>query len=170
MESERALYCIRTEITNRVTNLGVYYEVPYYYTIQNYNNGYIEKKYGKMFCETFISYLARICSKTVGFVTSHGDVEVDEEGFMTMIFEAGKTYPPDDALGHEWISEGAIHDMNTQEARQKLDEQKVKSIIEAPPEKQKIMKDGQRRRADTLNGKRDPVTWDDYEQGCRVSF
>jgi hypothetical protein len=53
-------------------------------------------------------------------VTSHGDVEVDEEGFMTIIFEAGKTYPPDDALGHEWVSEGAIHDMDTRDARQKL--------------------------------------------------
>jgi hypothetical protein len=33
-----------------------------------------------MFCETFITYLARTYSKAVGFVTSHGDVEVDEEG------------------------------------------------------------------------------------------
>jgi hypothetical protein len=90
-------------MTNRVTNLGVYYEISCDYTIQNYNNGYIEKKYGNFFCESFISYLARTYSKTVGFVTSHGDVEVDEEGFMTMIFEAGKTYPPNDALGHEWV-------------------------------------------------------------------
>jgi hypothetical protein len=52
-------------------------------------------------CETFISYLARTCITTVGFVMSHEDVEVDEEGFMTMIFEAGKNYPPDDELGHE---------------------------------------------------------------------
>jgi predicted site-specific integrase-resolvase len=53
------------------------------------------------------------------------------------------TYPPNDALGHEWVSEGAIHDMDTREARQKLNEQKVKAIIEAPPEKQRIIKDGQ---------------------------
>jgi hypothetical protein len=80
-------------MTNRVTNLSVYYELPCDCTLQNYNNGYIEKKYGKMICGTFISYLARTCSKIVGFVTSHGDVEVDvdEEGFMTMMFEAGKT-------------------------------------------------------------------------------
>jgi hypothetical protein len=138
-----ALRCIRTEMTIRVTNLGVYYELPCDCTIQNYNKGYIEKKYVKMFCETFISYLARTCSKTVGFVTSHGDVEVDEEGFMTMMFEAGKTYPPDDVLGHEWAYEGDIHDMDVHEARQKLNEQKVKAIIEAPPEKQRRMKDGQ---------------------------
>jgi hypothetical protein len=49
-ESERALRCIRTEMTNRVTNLGVYYELPCDCTFQNYNNGYIEKKYGKFFC------------------------------------------------------------------------------------------------------------------------
>jgi hypothetical protein len=113
MESERALHCIRTDMINRVTNLGVYYELPCDCTLKNYNNGYIEKKYGKMFCETFIYYLSRTCSKTVGFVTSHGDVEVDEEGFMTMMFEAGKTYPPYDVLGHGWVSEGAIHDMYT---------------------------------------------------------
>jgi hypothetical protein len=59
-----------------------------------------------MFCETFIAFLSRTCSKTVGFVTSHRDVDVDEEGFMTMMFELGKTYPPGDALGNEWISEG----------------------------------------------------------------
>jgi hypothetical protein len=59
-----------------------------------------------MFCETFISFLSRTCSKTIGVVTSHGDVDVDEEGFMIMMFELGKTYPPDDALGNERISEG----------------------------------------------------------------
>jgi hypothetical protein len=166
MESERVLHCIRTEMTNRVTNLGVYYELPCDCTLQNYNNGYIENKYGKMFCETFISYLARTCSKTVGFVTSHGNVEVDEEGFMTMMFESGKTYPPDDALGHEWVSEGAIHDMDTCEVRQNLNEQKLKAIIGAPPEKQRRMKDVQQRHDDALYDKRDPVKWDDYEQGC----
>jgi hypothetical protein len=83
-------------------------------------------------------------------VTSHGDVEVDEEGFMTMMFEAGKTYPPDDVLGHEWVSEGDIHDMDTREARQKLNEKKVKAIIEAPPEKQGRMKYRQQRRANAL--------------------
>jgi hypothetical protein len=36
------------------------------------------KSMQKMFCETFIAYLARTCSNTVGFVTSHGDVEVDK--------------------------------------------------------------------------------------------
>jgi hypothetical protein len=157
-------------MTNRVTNLGVYYELTCDCTLQNYNNGYIEKKYRKMFCETCISYLARTCSITVGFVTSRGDVEVDEEGFMTMMLEAGKTYPPDDALGHELVSEGAIHDMDTREARQKLNERKVKAIIEAPPEKQRRMKDRQQRRGNALYGKRDPVTWDDYEQGCRLPF
>jgi hypothetical protein len=37
-------------------------------------------------------------------VTSHGDVEVDEEGFMKMMFEAGKTYPLYYDLGCEWVS------------------------------------------------------------------
>jgi hypothetical protein len=59
--------------------------------------------------------------------------------------------------------------MDTREAIQKLNEQKVKAIIEAPPEKQR-MKDGQQRRDNALYGKRDPVTWDDYEQGCRLPF
>jgi hypothetical protein len=50
-----------------------------------------------------------------------------------MMFESGKTYPPDDALGHEWVSEGDIHDiMDTREAIQKLNEQNLKAIIEAP--------------------------------------
>jgi hypothetical protein len=120
MYSKRDLRCIRIEMMNKATNLGVYYELPCDCTLQNYNNGYIEKKYGKMFCETFISYIARTCSKTVGFVTSHGDVGVDEEGCMAMMFESENTYPPDDALGHEWVSEGAIHDMDTREERQKL--------------------------------------------------
>jgi hypothetical protein len=106
-----------------------------------------------MFCETFISYLARTCSKTVGFVTFHGDVEVDDEGFMTMMPESGKAYPPDDALGNEWVSEGAIHDMDIREARQNLNEQKVKAIIQAPPEKQRRMEDGQQRYAGALYGK-----------------
>jgi hypothetical protein len=43
MESERALRCIRTKMTNRVTNLGVYYELPCDCTLKNYNNGYIKK-------------------------------------------------------------------------------------------------------------------------------
>jgi hypothetical protein len=94
-------------------------------------------------------------------VTSHGDIEVDEEGFMTMMFETGNTYPRDDALGHEWVSEVAIHDMDTCEARQKLNEQQVKAIIEAPPEKQRRMKDRQQLRANALHGKRDPFTWVD---------
>jgi hypothetical protein len=63
MESKRALKFIRTELTDKVINLGLYYELPCDCTLQNYNNGYIEKKYSKMFCETFISYLARTCSK-----------------------------------------------------------------------------------------------------------
>jgi hypothetical protein len=44
MESERALCCIRTEMTNKVTNLGAYYELPCDCTLQNYNKVYIEKK------------------------------------------------------------------------------------------------------------------------------
>jgi hypothetical protein len=91
MESERALRCIRTEKTNKVTNIGVYYKLPCDCTLQNYYNGYIEKNYGRMSCETFIAFLSRTCSKTVGFVTSHGDVDVDEEGFVTMMFELCKT-------------------------------------------------------------------------------
>jgi hypothetical protein len=86
-----------------------------------------------MFCETFISYLSRTCSNTIDCMTYHGDVEVDEEGFMKMVFEAGNTNPPDYDMGHEWVSEVAIHDMDTHEARQKLNDQKVKAIIEAPP-------------------------------------
>jgi hypothetical protein len=94
MESERAVRCIRTEKTNKVTNIGVYYKLPCDHTLQNYYNGYIEKKYGRMACETFIAFLSRTCRKKVGFVTSYGDVDVDGEGFMTMMFELGKTYPP----------------------------------------------------------------------------
>jgi hypothetical protein len=37
----------------------------------------MDKKYGKIICETFIAYLAKTCSKTVGFVTYHGDMDVD---------------------------------------------------------------------------------------------
>jgi hypothetical protein len=46
-----------------------------------------------MFCETFIYFLSRTCSKTVGFVTYHGDVDVDKDGCMTIMFELGKIYP-----------------------------------------------------------------------------
>jgi hypothetical protein len=60
--------------------------------------------------------------------------------------------------------------MDIREARQKLNEEKVKAIIELPPEKQRIMKDRQQRHANALYGKRDIVTWDDYEQGCRLPF
>jgi hypothetical protein len=97
IDSEHALRCIRTKMTN-ITNLGVYYELPCDYTLQNYNNGYLEKKYGRIYCETFISYLARTCSQTAGFVTSHRYVDVDEEGYITMMFEEGKTFLPDYAL------------------------------------------------------------------------
>jgi hypothetical protein len=121
-------------MTNKVTNLEVYYELPCDCKLKNYNNGYIEKKYSKMFCETFIAFLSRTCSKIVGFVTSHRDVDVDEEGFMTMMFKLGKTHPPDDALGIEWISEGAIYDMDRCDARRKQHEQKVRAILNAPPE------------------------------------
>jgi hypothetical protein len=45
--------------------------------------------------------------QTASFVTSHGDVDVDEEGYVTMLFEEGKKIPPDDALdSSEWVSEG----------------------------------------------------------------
>jgi hypothetical protein len=54
--------------------------------------------------------------------------------------------------------------MDAREVRQNLNEQNVKAIIEEPTENQRRMKDGQRWRADALYGKRDPVTWDDYEQ------
>jgi hypothetical protein len=91
MESERALRCTRTKMTNKVTNLGAYYKSPCDCTLQNHNNVYIEKKYGRMFCETFIAFLSRTCSKKVGFLTSHGDVDVDQDGFMTMMFELGLT-------------------------------------------------------------------------------
>jgi hypothetical protein len=156
-------------MTNKVTNLGVYYELPCDCTLQNYNNGYIEKKYGKMFCETFIAFLSRTCSKTVGFVTSHGDVDVDEEGFMTMMFELGKTYPPDDVLGNEWIIEGAIHDIDRCDARRKHHEQKVRAILNAPPETKQKRENGVQRE-DALFGERKPVTWDNYEQGSRLTF
>jgi hypothetical protein len=51
MESERALYFVRTEMTNKFTNLGVYYELPCDCTLQNYNNGYIEKSMEKCFAK-----------------------------------------------------------------------------------------------------------------------
>jgi hypothetical protein len=71
-----------------------------------------------MYCETFISYLARTCSHTTGFLTSHGDIDVDEEGYTTMMFEEGKTFPPDDALdSSEGVSEGGIRDMESKRAR-----------------------------------------------------
>jgi hypothetical protein len=104
MESEQALRCIRTKMTNKVTNLGAYYELPCDCTLQNHNNGYIEKKYGRMFCETFIAFLSRTYSKTVGFVNSHGDVDVDEDGCMIMMFELGKTYP----LTMRWAMTGSL--------------------------------------------------------------
>jgi hypothetical protein len=59
-----------------------------------------------MFCEAFIAFLSMTCRKTVRFVTYDGNVDVDEEGFMTMMFELGKTYPPDYALGNEWSLKG----------------------------------------------------------------
>jgi hypothetical protein len=169
MESERALCCIRTEMTNKVTNLGVYYKLPCDCTLQNYNNGYIGKKYGTIFCETFIAFISRTCSKTVGFVTSHGDVDVGEEGFMTMMFELGRTYPPDDALGNAWISEGAIHDMDICDARRKHHEQKVRAILNAPPER-KRKRENRVQHEGALLGERKPVMWDDYEQGYRLPF
>jgi hypothetical protein len=95
-----------------------------------YNNGNIE------FCETLIAFLSRTCSKTVGFVTSHGDVEVGEEGFMTMMFKLGKTYPPDDALANEWISEGEIHNMDRRDSIRKHYEQKVRAIWTRPPKRE----------------------------------
>jgi hypothetical protein len=58
-----------------------------------------------MFCETFIAFLSRTCSKTVGFVTSHGDVDVDKDGFTTIMFELGKTYPP---LTMRWAMNGSL--------------------------------------------------------------
>jgi hypothetical protein len=169
MESEGALRCIRTEMTNKVTNLGVYYELPSDCTLQNYNHGYIDKKCGRMFCETFIAFLSRTCSKTVVFVTYHGDVDVDEEGFMTMMFELGKTYSPDDALGNEWISEGAINDMDRCDARRKHHEQKVRAILNAPPET-KRKRENRVKREDALFGERKLVMWDDYEQGSSLPF
>jgi hypothetical protein len=53
---------------------------------------------------------------------------------MTMMFELSKTYPPDDALGNGWISEGAIHDMDRCDARRKHHEQEARAILNAPPE------------------------------------
>jgi hypothetical protein len=85
MESECALRCVRNEMTKKITNLGVYYKLPCDCKLQNYNNGYIETQYGRMLCETLIAFLSRTCSKTVGFVTSHGDAEFDEDGFMTIM-------------------------------------------------------------------------------------
>jgi hypothetical protein len=169
MESERSIRCIRTEMTNKVTNLGVYYELPCDYKLQNYNNGCIEKKYGVMFCEKFIAFPSRNCSKRVGFVTYQGDVDVDEEGFMTMMFELGKTNPTDDALGNEWIYEGSIHDMDRCDARQKHREQKVRAILNFPPET-KRKRENRVQLEDALFGERKPVTWDDYEQGSLVHF
>jgi hypothetical protein len=156
-------------MAKKVTNLGVFYELPCDCTLQNYNNGYIEEKYGRIFCETFISFLYRYCSKTEGFVTFHRYMDVDEEGFMTMMFELGKTYPPDDALGNEWISEGSIRDMNRCDAQRKHHEQKVRAKLNAPPE-MKRKREKRRQREDALFGERKPVTWNNYEQGSHLPF
>jgi hypothetical protein len=105
-----------------------------------------------MFCETFIAYIASTCSKRVGVVTSHGDVEVDEEGLMTMMFELVNTYPPDYAVGNKWIYKNAIHDMDRRDAIHKHDEQKVKSILDAPPPKRRNREHKQQQLADALFG------------------
>jgi hypothetical protein len=89
IDIERALRCIRTDMTN-ITNICVYYELACNCILQNYNNGYLQKKYGGMYCETFISYLAKTCSQKAGLVTSQGNVDVDEEGYMAMMFKKEK--------------------------------------------------------------------------------
>jgi hypothetical protein len=82
---------------------------------------------------------------------------------MTMVFDLGKTYPPDDALENEWISEGEIHDMDRCDARQKHHEQKVRVILNATPET-KRKRENRVQRENALFGERNLVTWDYYEQ------
>jgi hypothetical protein len=72
-------------------------------------------------------------------------------------------------LGNEWISEGAIHYMDICDARRKHHEQKVRAILNAPPET-KRKRENRVQREDALFGERKPVTWDDYEQGSRLPF
>jgi hypothetical protein len=96
-------------------------------------------------------------------------VDVDEEGFMTMMFQLGKMYPPDDALGNEWISEGAIYDMDRCDARRKHHGQQVRVIVNAPQET-KRKRENRVQREDGLFGERKALTWDDYEQGYRLPF
>jgi hypothetical protein len=88
---------------------------------------------------------------------------------MTMLFELGNMYPPDDALGNEWISEGEIHDMDRCDAIRKNHEQKVRSILNAPPET-KRKRENRVQHEDALFGEMKPVTWDDYEQGSCFTF
>jgi hypothetical protein len=63
MESERALHCIRTEMTNKVTNLRFYYELLCDCTLQNYNNGYIDKKYGIFFVKHPLPFYPGLAAK-----------------------------------------------------------------------------------------------------------
>jgi hypothetical protein len=63
MESERALRCIRTEMTNKVTNLGVYYKLPCECTLKNYNNGYIEKSMVECFVKHSLPFYPGLAAK-----------------------------------------------------------------------------------------------------------
>jgi hypothetical protein len=82
-----------------------------------------------------------------------------------MMLKLGKSYPPDDELDSEWIFEGEIHDTDRCNARQNHNEQKVKAILDAPPQKIRKMENKQQQRAGSLFGERKPVTWNEYEQG-----
>jgi hypothetical protein len=64
----------------------------------------LKKTYGIMFLKHSLPLYPGLASKTVGFLTSHRDADVDEEGFMTMMFELGKTYP----LMIHWAMNGSL--------------------------------------------------------------
>jgi hypothetical protein len=64
-------------------------------------------------------------------------------------------------LGNEWISEGAIHDMDRCDARRKQHEQNVRAVFKAPPQT-KRKKENRVQREDALFEERKPVKWDDY--------
>jgi hypothetical protein len=64
----------------------------------------LRRRMVERFVKHSLPFYPGLSAKIVGFVTSHRDVDVDEEGFMTMMFELGKTYP----LMMRWAMNGSL--------------------------------------------------------------